>query len=111
MGFFVSSIILLTKASFLKEGKNLFNTNTIPQVTSNAHAIGEVLYTKYFMVFQTAGLILLLAMVGCIVLTLRNRHQLVKKQNVYEQLARDPMGAVKLVKVKVGDGVDEINYR
>ena len=57
--------------------------------TSNIEAIGDLLYTKYIFFFQLAGLILLVAMIGAIVLTLSHRPN-VKRQNISEQVARDP---------------------
>jgi len=68
---------------------------------SNAHALGSVIYTKYVYAFQAAGLILLVAMIGAIVLTLRHRDG-VKKQNVLEQVWRDPKEAVVMRDVKPG---------
>lgn len=72
--------------------------------TSNAHALGAVLYTKYVYAFQAAGLILLVAMVGAIVLTLRHRDG-VKRQNVLEQMYRDPKTAVELKDVRPGQSL------
>ncbi|MEL7230515.1 MAG: NADH-quinone oxidoreductase subunit J, partial [Pseudomonadota bacterium] len=61
--------------------------------TSNIKALGDLLYTKYIFYFQMAGLVLLVAMVGAIVLTLSHRPD-VKRQNVAEQVARNPAEAV-----------------
>ena len=72
--------------------------------TTNAHAIGLVLYTKYAYPFQLAGLVLLVAMIGAIVLTFRSRDG-VRRQRVADQLARGPESAVELRKVKSGEGV------
>ena len=72
--------------------------------TTNAHAIGLVLYTKYAYPFQLAGLVLLVAMIGAIVLTFRSRDG-VRRQRVADQLARGPASAVELRKVKSGEGV------
>lgn len=71
-----------------------------PQVLAidNTRAIGRVLYTQYFYLFQVAGLVLLVAMIGAIVLTLRNRPG-VRRQKVSEQLYRPKEEAVTLVKV------------
>ncbi len=82
----------------------------ITEGVSNAHDIGNILYTHYLVPFQLSGLILLLAMVGCIVLTLRKREG-VKKQNLNEQLNRSMEDSIELVKVKVGAGIDGINYK
>lgn len=75
-----------------------------PDVTSNTHAIGQVLYTKYIYLFQTAGLVLLVAMIGAIVLTHRHRPG-VRKQNISAQVARDPKEAVELRDVEIGKGI------
>ena len=72
--------------------------------TSNIKALGDLLYTRYIFFFQLAGMILLVAMVGAIVLTLSHRPD-VKRQNVAEQVARDPEEAVALRKVKSGEGI------
>ncbi len=68
---------------------------------SNTKALGEIIYTKYVFFFQTAGLILLVAMVGAIVLTLRHRVG-IKRQNVAAQVARGPATAIEIVKVASG---------
>jgi NADH-quinone oxidoreductase subunit J len=71
---------------------------------TNTEAIGRVLYTEYAYLFQTAGLILLVAIVGAITLTLREREG-VRRQAIARQVARDPGAAVALVKVKSGSGL------
>jgi NADH-quinone oxidoreductase subunit J len=71
---------------------------------TNTQALGEVLYTKYFYFFQSAGLILLVAMIGAIVLTLRHKTG-VKRQVIADQVARGPATAVEVVKVKSGKGI------
>ncbi|MGQ0742338.1 MAG: NADH-quinone oxidoreductase subunit J [Alphaproteobacteria bacterium] len=76
-----------------------------PEGISNTTALGNILYTDYIFYFQTAGLILLVAMIGAIVLTLRQRVG-VKRQSISRQVARDPAAAVSLVDVKPGQGVD-----
>jgi NADH-quinone oxidoreductase subunit J len=77
-----------------------------PQVIAidNTRAIGRVLYTQYFYLFQVAGLVLLVAMIGAIVLTLRTRPG-VRRQRVSEQLYRPTSDAVTVVKVRTGEGV------
>jgi NADH-quinone oxidoreductase subunit J len=69
---------------------------------TNTEAIGRVLYTKYVYYFQGAGLILLVAMIGAIVLTLRHK-QGVKRQSIARQVARRKATAMDIVKVKPGD--------
>ncbi|MFC3071905.1 NADH-quinone oxidoreductase subunit J [Shinella pollutisoli] len=78
----------------------------IPPVTerTNTAALGDVLYTHYAYFFQIAGLVLLVAMIGAIVLTLRHR-QNIKRQDVSAQVARTPATAVEVVKVKPGQGI------
>jgi len=73
------------------------------QVT-NTEAIGRVLYTTYVHYFQLAGLVLLVAMIGAIVLTLHHRPN-VKRQNVSSQNARTRDTAIDVVKVKTGEGI------
>ncbi len=70
---------------------------------TNAEALGRVLYTDYVYIFQAAGLVLLVAMIGAIVLTLRHRD--VRRQRVGDQMARHPKNTVELVKVPTGSGV------
>lgn len=72
--------------------------------TQNTVALGELIYTQYIYLFQTAGLILLVAMIGAIVLTMRHRPD-VKRQNVLEQMYRDPAKAMELKDVKPGQGL------
>ncbi|MDX2049791.1 MAG: NADH-quinone oxidoreductase subunit J [Rickettsiaceae bacterium] len=76
----------------------------------NTHFIGQVLYTDFGVVFQLCGLILLVAMIGSIVLTLRTKTK-TKKQNAREQLSRDPDNSVKLIKTGVKEGIDGIKYK
>ena len=78
----------------------------IPALTdrNNTQALGDVLYTSYVYYFQIAGLVLLVAMIGAIVLTLRHRTN-IKRQNISQQVARSPETAVQVVKVKPGQGL------
>jgi NADH-quinone oxidoreductase subunit J len=75
-----------------------------PAEVSNIAAIGEALYTRYFLFFQMAGLILLIAMIGAIVLTLRHKVG-VKRQDIRVQNARTPETAVTVVRVETGKGL------
>lgn len=79
--------------------------NTVPDASqvTNTEAIGSLLYTHYIYLFQLSGLILLVAMIGAIVLTLRHRPD-VKRQKISKQLARRRDEAVQIVKVKPGQG-------
>jgi len=71
---------------------------------SNTEALGHVLYTKYVYFFQAAGLVLLVAMIGAIVLSLRHRPN-VKRQNVSEQNARTKATSIEVRKVQPGQGL------
>jgi NADH-quinone oxidoreductase subunit J len=71
---------------------------------SNINALGNIIYTRYVYLFQAAGVILLIAMIGAIVLTLRTREG-VKKQRISDQVARTPEETVMVVKVNSGEGV------
>jgi NADH-quinone oxidoreductase subunit J len=70
---------------------------------TNTRALGDILYTRYLFAFQAAGLILLVAMVGAIVLTLRYRAD-IRRQSISAQLARTRAQSVEVVKVPVGSG-------
>ncbi|MBK5928767.1 NADH-quinone oxidoreductase subunit J [Rhodobaculum claviforme] len=70
----------------------------------NTKALGMLLYDQYFLLFQTAGLILLVALIGAIVLTLRHREG-IKRQDPMRQMARDPAKAMELKDVKPGQGL------
>ncbi len=71
---------------------------------TNTHAIGRVLYTDYIYLFQAAGLILLIAMIGAIVLTLRSRNG-VKRQNISSQVSRTREESVEIRHIEPGSGV------
>ncbi|TPG22655.1 NADH-quinone oxidoreductase subunit J [Sphingomonas koreensis] len=72
---------------------------------SNIQAIGDLLYTRYLFVFEAAGLVLLVAMIGAIVLTHRQRVG-TRPQNISRQVARRPQDATRNVKPPVGQGVE-----
>lgn len=79
-----------------------------PQATvaglTNTEALGRVIYTQYVYAFQAAGLILLVAMIGAIVLTHRTRPG-VKKQNISRQVNRDPKTTIEVKKIPPGQGI------
>ena len=75
-----------------------------PAQVSNTEALGMLIYTDYIYAFQAAGLVLLVAMVGAIVLTHRTREG-VRRQNIAAQVARRPGEAVEVRKVKSGEGL------
>lgn len=85
------------------EGARAAVTPDMAQV-ENTRALGLLLYDQYFLLFQLSGLVLLVAMIGAIVLTLRHRKD-VKRQNVLHQMWRDPAKAMEIKDVKPGQGL------
>jgi NADH-quinone oxidoreductase subunit J len=71
---------------------------------TNTRALGDLLYTRYIFAFQAAGMILLVAMIGAIVLTLRQRVD-TRRQSIAEQLSRQRAETLEVVKVPIGQGV------
>ena len=76
----------------------------IVEGVQNTRGLGMVLYDRYALMFQLSGLILLVAMIGAIVLTMRHRRD-IKRQNVLEQMWRDPAKAIEMKDVKPGQGL------
>ena len=76
----------------------------IDQTISNTHTIGYVLYTDYIHIFQLSGMILLVAMIGAIVLTFRQRSG-VKRQSYFSQISRERSDSVELMEVETNKGV------
>jgi NADH-quinone oxidoreductase subunit J len=70
----------------------------------NTRALGLLIYDKYILLFQLSGLILLVAMIGAILLTMRHRKD-IKRQNVLHQMWRDPAKAMELKDVQPGQGL------
>ena len=77
---------------------------SVSQDVSNTHSLGAVLYTDYIHIFQLSGMILLVAMVGAIVLTFRQRSG-VKKQSYFKQISRERSEGVDVVEVESNNGV------
>ena len=99
----VELVLVLGTWNFASEAGKIAEPIAKGGVT-NTEALGQILYTKYFFYFQTAGLVLLVAMIGAIVLTLRHK-QGVKRQNVADQVARNPATAIEVRQVKPGQGI------
>jgi NADH-quinone oxidoreductase subunit J len=111
IGAFLGGILLIELVLVLIDwtiGPNVQQTIAapIPPAGSafNAEALGQVLYTRYVYFFQAAGLVLLVAMIGAIVLTLRHKPY-VKRQNIADQIARTKATAIEIVKVRPGQGL------
>ena len=92
IGLLVGFIILLELLYVVNQSKVIFSISDSEklgsQIINNTKAIGNVLYTDYFLIFQISGIILLVAMIGAILLTLRKRKD-AKKQNIYKQILRE----------------------
>ena len=107
-GLIVSVLILLELLVVVggwKYKEDLMSSSTLVlSDVSNTHQLGLVMYTDYILYFQLAGIVLLLAMIGAILLTFRERIG-VKKQSYINQISRNPSTAVELIKVKSNQGV------
>jgi NADH-quinone oxidoreductase subunit J len=93
------------RAGAVKLGTPIAGVATVNAATPNIEAIGALLYTKYLFLFESAGLILLVAMIGAIVLTHRPSHG-TKGQNVDAQNRRRPQDATRNMNPTVGQGVE-----
>ena len=85
---------------------DLFNSSNlnISRELSNTHSLGQILYTDYIHIFQISGMILLIAMIGAIVLTFRQREG-VKKQSYIKQISRERSEGVEVLDVPSNKGV------
>jgi len=99
------SLVFLSELVFFEVTNKIQLPPAKTEAIENTRAIGLVLYTDYFYPFEVSGLILLVAMIGAIVLTLRHRPD-AKRQNVGQQLARKRAEAVQVVKVTTGSGIE-----
>ncbi|SPH17341.1 NADH-quinone oxidoreductase subunit J [Defluviimonas aquaemixtae] len=109
LGLLIGVVILMQLGIALgtwetAETANALRAAATPENLHNTAALGMLLYDKYILLFQLAGLILLVAMVGAIVLTLRHRRD-IKRQDVLQQMWRDPAKAMELKDVKPGQGL------
>ena len=109
VGLIISTIIffeLIIVIGGWKYKPDLFDLNNSVNnfSVSNTHSLGQVLYTDYIHVFQISGMILLVAMIGAIVLTFRQRSG-VKKQSYFSQISRERQDSVEMVDVESNKGV------
>jgi NADH-quinone oxidoreductase subunit J len=103
-GIFVGELLFVALTWVIGSGIPQAITAPIPSKIPNTEAIGLVLYTRYVYFFQAAGMILLVAMVGAIVLTLHHRVR-VRRQDISAQVARTPAASIEIVKVRSGQGL------
>ena len=109
IGLIISTIIffeLIIVVGGWKYKPELLNSNTtqISNEVSNTHSLGQVLYTDYIHVFQISGMILLIAMIGAIVLTFRQREG-VKTQSYLKQISRERSDGIEVLEVPSNKGV------
>ena len=109
VGLIISTIIffeLIIVVGGWKYKPELLNRNTaeISDEISNTHSLGQVLYTDYIHVFQMSGMILLIAMIGAIVLTFRQREG-VKTQSYLKQISRERSEGIEVLEVPSNKGV------
>ena len=109
VGLLVSLIIffeLIIVIGGWKYKPDLLDSKTIiiSETTTNTHSLGNVLYTDYIHLFQLSGMILLVAMIGAIVLTFRQRTG-VRRQSYFKQISREKKDGVELVDVESNKGV------
>jgi NADH-quinone oxidoreductase subunit J len=97
-------LFLVASAAIAAKGAPIALAPAAPGGITNAEAIGQVLYTDYLLVFQLAGLVLFVAMIGAIVLTLRHRPG-VRKQDIAAQVGRKRADGVELKDVTPGQGL------
>ncbi len=83
---------------------SLVRANPAPEGVDNARAIGLLIYDRYIYLFQASALVLLVAMIGAILLTLRHRTG-IKRQNVLHQMWRDPAETIEMKDIKPGQGL------
>jgi NADH-quinone oxidoreductase subunit J len=105
-GIFMFELLLIVGAWVINPSVTKNITAAIPANVSNTEALGLVLYTKYIHYFQLAGMVLLVAMIGAIVLTLQHKAS-VKRQDINVQNARTPELAMSVRKVASGQGLQD----
>ena len=109
IGLIISTVIffeLIIVIGGWKYKPDLFNSTNLSATSeiSNTHLLGQVLYTDYIHIFQISGMILLIAMIGAIVLTFRQRSG-VKKQSYFKQISREKEDGIEIKNVETNKGV------
>ena len=107
LGLFIAAVLLVELFATFFEYTGNVKPLPSPGAVHNTKALGQIIYTDYIYLFQLAGLILLVAMVGAITLTLRRRSG-VRTQIIADQNSRTREETVKLAKVVTGAGVKEV---
>jgi len=104
VGVLLAAEMVFVSVVVVNNGASKATPMAAPGAPTNAEAIGRLLYTDYVYYFQAAGLVLLVAMIGAIVLTLRHRAN-VKRQNIADQVARTPASGMRIVQIESGEGL------
>lgn len=105
VGIIIVAQLVLVMSAWIIDPQGLSpRTELTPDNIENTRAIGQLLYTKYFYPFQVSGLILLVAMIGAIVLTLRDRKD-ARRQRVSQQMNRKISDVIEIKKVQSGESV------
>ena len=102
--FLVELVLVLGAWAVGPAGKAIVDPIPPLAAVTNTEALGLVLYTRYVYYFQAAGLVLLVAMIGAIVLTLRHKPN-VRRQNIADQVARTKATAIEIRRVRPGQGI------
>lgn len=103
-GLVIELVLVFGVSMYSPESFGRAVQNPTPEGLTNTEALGQLLYTDYIYIFQAAGMILLVAMIGAIVLTHRKREG-VKKQNISKQVSRTAKDAIEVKKVNIGEGI------
>jgi NADH-quinone oxidoreductase subunit J len=103
-GIVLAELLLVVGSWTIGTGTPIAASVPIPANVTNTEALGLVLYTRYVYFFEAAGMILLVAMVGAIVLTLQHKVR-VRRQNISEQVNRMPSASIEVLKVRTGQGL------
>ena len=101
---FLAELLLVLGSWVIGPGLPQAISAPTPTTITNTEALGRVLYTQYVYYFQASGVVLLVAMIGAIVLTLRHKPN-IKRQNISDQVARTKETAIDIVQVRPGQGI------
>lgn len=101
----ILEIFLIIKVTMTGQYAKISLYQITPEI-SNVNAIGNVLYTNFFLPFQLAGAILFVAMIGAIVLTLKQKKRFIRTQKISDQVFRNKENSLEIVKVKSGEGIE-----
>ncbi len=104
LAILILEIGLILKVSFIGDYKKMAIFPINNEIT-NTKAIGQILYTDFFLAFQIAGAILFVAMIGAIVLTSNDKLRFIRKQKISDQIFRNKKNSLKIVKVQSGKGI------